>query len=288
MMCSMRGDQEGPGTDDQEKVTELAAPVAAKKSRPIEALPTPRISFANQLGLLRAYVAASGPGGDPVTNDDVAGIVNMSAGTVTLANAFFADVGFLRRVDGGGGYIPANEVVAFARTYHWDPDRAPRELAPLVAGAWFAQVLVPRLKYQGLPEDRAVSALGQHANAGPQYRTQLRTLLDYLEITGVVGRDGELLVAIPDHAGPQDAGEPAPQEPAEDEAPAPSTSWQSVPQASSRGQVPLLLQGLIQELPSGPTWTRAKAEKWIDLAKLTFEVVYDFDPDDGRGGGEND
>src|SRR4051794_11552985 len=106
-----------------ERTPEQPSGIAAQiptipKQRPTRTLPTNRISFANQLNLLRAYAAASDTGTKPVTNDAVASIAGMSPNTATLANGFFADVGFLQRSD--GGYVPAPEVVSFQQVYQWD------------------------------------------------------------------------------------------------------------------------------------------------------------------------
>jgi hypothetical protein len=43
----------------------------------------------------------------------------------------------------------------------------------------------------------------------------------------------------------------------------------------------------LQQLPTDGRWTRPQAKKWLELAEMTFELVYDLDPDDdltvGRG-----
>ncbi len=159
-----------------------------QKSKPLKPLPTERIAFQKQLDLLRGYAAASGPTGKPVTNEDVAKIVNMTAGTVSMANSFFADVGFLQKKD--GGTVPAQEVVAFQRAYDWNPEKASHKLAPLVVESWFAKALLPKLAFRPLDESEAIADLGEPVSASTEYRSQLRLLLDYLEAAGLIEHDG--------------------------------------------------------------------------------------------------
>src|SRR5215210_6833932 len=87
----------------------------SKKRQPTRAtskskiLPTPRIAFARQMDLLRAYGNVGGHEGRPVSHVDVAPLVKIAASTASLANPFFADVGLLMRSD--GGYTPSREVL---------------------------------------------------------------------------------------------------------------------------------------------------------------------------------
>lgn len=50
------------------------------------------------------------------------------------------------------------------------------------------------------------------------------------------------------------------------------------------GQAPLLIQGLLKQLPpEGAAWDRGKAENWLGIARMTFEMVYDFGGDPPTG-----
>ena len=173
-----------------------SAPTGAKssKTRPGKILPTDRINFSKQLDLLRAFVAASGPSGRAVTNTDIAVIVGLKASTVSLANPFFSDNGLLQRVD--GGYVPAAAVVSFQRAHEWNRDSAGQKLAPVIAETWFAQAVMPIVSYGATEESQIITRLGEASGTGPEYRTQLKTLVDYLEIAGLLQRDGLLLKLV--------------------------------------------------------------------------------------------
>jgi hypothetical protein len=233
-------------------------------------LPTPRIAFPKQLDLLRAHAAASGPEQKSVGNADVAPFVGLSKSTISLANPFFVDVGLLERV--GGGFIPSQEVLNFAQAYKWDAEHAAHELAPLLQRSWFGEALLPRLGFDSHSEKEALRIMDREAGAGPNYESQLRTILDYLEVTGLIERDGDSIRLAPQQQKPRSnsAAEKM-------ESPGVSTKTAATVPEGSRS-LPLLIQGLLQELPRGSTWDRASADRWLNLAKLTFEMVYDFEP----------
>lgn len=164
-----------------------------KKIKPVKALPTDRITFGKQIDLLRAYGVAFSQGSKPVANKEAAAIVGMVDSTTAMANAFYVEVGFLQR--GDGGFIPSRDVIAFARSHEWDPDSAPRKLLPTISTSWFAQALMPRLSFNIMDENEAILKLAEAANAGPEYRNQIRLVLNYMEISGLVERDGDRLRA---------------------------------------------------------------------------------------------
>ena len=169
------------------------APVvrSPKKTKPIKSLPTERINFTKQLHLLRAHAAVSGPNGKIVTNKEAADVVEMSDTTVSLANSFFVDVGLIQRAD--GGFLPSQEVISFSRAHEWNPESASHKLQPVIARSWFADVLMPKLSFRALSEEQAVADLADAAAAGPEYKIQLRLLIDYMEAAGIVQRDGNMI-----------------------------------------------------------------------------------------------
>lgn len=187
-----------PGSKpDQENPNSKAKPKAkpdksADAGKPNKALPTVRIAFAKQLDLLRAYAAASGPTSRMVNLKDVAEIVQMSPTTIPLANPFFVDVRFVQRTE-GQGMTPATELLEYAHAYEWDKETAAYKLAPLLAKTWFWDALLPRLSFQELSEDQAVTLLAEKSAAGPPYKSQLRLILDYLEASGLVKRENGMV-----------------------------------------------------------------------------------------------
>jgi len=166
-------------------VVRQTAPPAPKKSSRI--LPTDRITFTKQLDLLRAWAAASGPSNKVASNEDVASIVKMVATTVSMANSFFADAGFLQRTD--GGFLPSPEVVSFNRAHEWNPETAAYKLAPVVERSWFAQALMPRLGFNAMVEKEAIVVLAEAAVASPEKESQLSFLLEYMQASGLIAND---------------------------------------------------------------------------------------------------
>jgi hypothetical protein len=164
------------------------ATMPSSGSKPTKFLPTDRITFPRQLDLLRAWAAASGPTSKSVSNNDVGPIVKMTGSTVSINNAFYAQSGFLSKAD--GGYIPAPDVFSFLRAHEWSPDTSATKLAPIVAKTWFAEVLLPKLSFGPVTTDEAIQNLADACNAGPDYRGQLRFLLEYLKASGLIEWDG--------------------------------------------------------------------------------------------------
>jgi hypothetical protein len=233
-------------------------------------LPTPRISFPKQIDLLRAFGTLHATHGAPLSNDDVARVVGMAPGTVSLANPFFADVGLIQKVD--GRFLPSREVTSFARVYRWDADKAPRELAPLIRETWFAKTLLPLLSYSPLTERDALTELDKEATAGPEYLPQLRTLLDYLEVAGLLRRNGEMIE--PDDLDATRARV------AEERQPSGllDLDFAGVPAP----ELHPFIEGLLRELPAaGDRWTVAKRDKWLEMARLTVDMIFDIE-DEGE------
>ena len=257
-----------PAAPQEERPEGRAETPPETLSKPTEVLPTRRIAFGTQLDLLRAYGAAGDDGG--VTNERLAGLVGLHAKTASLANAFFTDIGFIHR--GERGNIPAPEVIEYHRAHRWDPDNAAHQLAPLLRQSWFYAALRAELAYESLKENQAIAILGRRANAVKHRAPELRLLLDYLEAGGLISRENGMVTATDDR---RTAGGPAPvSRTAEPEPPREGMA--------PRGSLPLLIQGLLEQLPHERRWSRAQADKWLELAKLTFEVVYDFDDDVGK------
>lgn len=162
-------------------------PPKPARTRPSKQLPTDRIGFAKQLDLLRAYAAASGPTNRAVSLNDVAGIANMAASTISLASPFFTDVGLIQRTD--AGFLPSAEVINFSRAYEWNPDTASHKLAPLFSQGWFATALIPKVTFSSISDAEAIERLAEAATAGPDYEGQLSTIIDYLAAAGLVLRE---------------------------------------------------------------------------------------------------
>lgn len=177
----------GPKAVTRLKPRKAAGP-KPQRPRPGRVLPTERIAFAKQLDLLRAYAAASAPSGRAVTNKEVAAILKFVESTAVMANAFFVDSGLLQRTD--SGFVPSPEVVSFQRAFSWSPETASYKLGPVISRTWFAQAILPRLGVKSMDENEVLTVLGEAASVPPDYKGQIRVLVDYLTASGLIERDG--------------------------------------------------------------------------------------------------
>jgi hypothetical protein len=162
-----------------------------KRARPTKVIPTERLTVKRQLDILRAFTAASGPSGKPVGNKEVAGILKIADTTVSLANNFFIETGLL--VKGANGFVPAPEVVSYSRAYEWNPANAALKLAPLFAKAWFAEALTPKLSFRPMEEAEVIDTLAEVSAAAPDYRANLKLLIEFMEATGLTQREGSMI-----------------------------------------------------------------------------------------------
>jgi len=193
----------GASTGTASPPSDPAAP-SRKRTRPKKTLPTDRIAFLKQLDILRAHAVVSGEGERVATNIAVGDFVKMSHGTVSLANPFFADVGFLTKSN--GSYLPSREVIEFSRAYQWGDEEAAHKLAPRLRDSWFGQSILKRLSFRStMDEDETLRQLAQEASAGPEYRSQVALLLAFLEAGGLIERDGSRVCLA--------ARSPAPEQP---------------------------------------------------------------------------
>jgi hypothetical protein len=163
-----------------------------KRPEPQETLPTDRVAFGKQMQFLLAYAAASENGTKGVSNETVAELVKMKSSTVSLANAFFVKSGFLTR--SGREYIPAKEVLEYKIATGWNDPNAAHKLAPLIERTWFAQALRSKLEMRGVEESEAIGDLAQRAVVTRDYEPQLRTMIEYMTVGGVVRKEGTLLI----------------------------------------------------------------------------------------------
>jgi len=177
-----------------------------KANRPSFALPTDRIAFPKQLDILRAFAIASGPTGKAVAISDVAAIVKMVPQSVSMCNGFFCAVELLGKSN-GSGFVPAPEVVSFNRAYEWNPDIAAHKLAPKIGATWFGERLLPKVDFRPMQIDEAISDLADAASAGPDYKSQLRLLLDYMAAAGLILMDENRVTAS--RSRPEACGEPS-------------------------------------------------------------------------------
>lgn len=245
----------------------------ATPNRPRQQLPTDRIAFPQQLNILRAYAAASGPSRRAVGNDEVAEIVKLSKTTVPLANPFFSAIGLIEKSE--GKYIPAKEVFDFAETFSWGGDHedgAASELAPLIERTWFARALLPKLSFGSISRTEALTSLAKAAGVPPDHR-QLLLLLEFLDASRLINVDGDQI---------SNGSVTTKKDTAPKEEPAPSTTpAPAVLPVAEESRLPMLVRGLIDKLPDeAGGWDEKGAARWLALAKATFPMAYDYDAED--------
>jgi hypothetical protein len=161
------------------------------RAKPNYVLPTDRITCEKQLVLLRGYAAVSGHNKKPAKLNEVAEVSKISANTISNANGFFLEIGLLQKTD--AGFLPAEEVAAFALAYEWSAATAAVKLAPIIRRSWFAERVIPKLSMGSVHEKELIDDLAMAAAVGPDFRPRIKLLLDFLEVSGVAERDGDNL-----------------------------------------------------------------------------------------------
>ena len=176
--------QAAPPPEKDQAVSKTPPP----RRQPTRPLPTRRVAYAKQVEILRAYSAICGGNPKPVTNAELAAAVGLAADTIGYANPFFVAIGLLERSD-AGICIPCPLLLTYHVAYQWEPERAFQKLAPIFKKAWFAEVLMPRLRFRPLTDEEAIAALAEASAATPDYKSQLKLILDFLSDAGVVVRE---------------------------------------------------------------------------------------------------
>lgn len=110
-----------------------------KRTRPTKTLPRDRITFNNQVEILRAYGALSGASGNVVSNTEIAEAMKMQPSTISLANPFFYSIGLLQKTE--GGCTPSSYVIEMTRAKEWTPETATHKLAPAFKDSWFGNYI---------------------------------------------------------------------------------------------------------------------------------------------------
>lgn len=256
--------------------------IKSSKAKPIKVLPTERLGFEKQLGVLRGYAAASGAERKAVSNRDVSTIVQIHENTVSICNPFFQDVGLLSKE--GMKNRPSDEVADYAQAFEWDPEKAAGKLACVFRKSWFGTALIPKLTFRSLTKDEATTFLANEAKAPKEYKTNLEILLEYLRAAGVIQSDGATITLGPNakdssenggvqlnkqNGGPVDpsAGGGAPQIP---------------PPVEDEPRMEPLIRGLIEKLPeAGSKWNLVDRAKWLNAAASNFDLMYESEDDTG-------
>lgn len=165
-----------------------------KKAKPSKPLPTNRLIFEKQTKVLLGYAAGYETTGKPAGLKDIADIVKLHRNTVTLINPFFAAIGLIKKQEGQHGYVPSKEVMAYGKAFEWDKETAGHKLAPVIRESWFAEELLPKIALHPIEAQEAIQYLAHAASVGTEYKDHLEILLDYLETSGLIQREGSKIM----------------------------------------------------------------------------------------------
>ncbi|MBT9444416.1 MAG: hypothetical protein IV086_01815 [Hyphomonadaceae bacterium] len=200
------------------------------RSRLSKKLPSSRLGFSKQIEVLRAFGILSAGGSATVHYSKAAEMIGAHESNVSTTNPFFVENGFLEK--SGNGHLPSSAVLDFSRQHSWNPERAPSKLAPLVSKTWFARAILPKLDFRRLSEEEAIEVLAEECSAEPDAKSQIRTLIEYLEFSGLLRRENGQLVPIKDAPLPPSEAIRPP-----DDHSAPLSQPDAPAKASSAGQV---------------------------------------------------
>lgn len=187
----MNGNEPANETEQQPPQADADSLRPSKRTSLTRSLPTDRVTFTSQLEILRAYPAAYEKSGTAVSLDDLKGFINMAPATISLTNSFFCNVGLLRK--DGRKFVPCGELQATLRMWSISQERAWRKLGPVFQRSWIGEALIPKLRFKPLSEEDAAHELAEAATAEAQHLPQIRMVIDYLLISGLVVREGGML-----------------------------------------------------------------------------------------------
>jgi len=253
-------------TTESESTTQRVSPTSSRPRVKLrKALPTDRVTFAKQLDILRAAAAASGPDRKPVSNDDIAKVVNIHFNSISNCNPFFLEAGLFTRHKHQN--MPCDEVFAYAERYEWEQEKAAYKLAPIIRKTWFCLTLVPKLTFRSLSVEEAIGFLAEEAGASRDYKDQLFMLVEYMRVSGIVAVEGNMVSLI------KGATEESQQSNKSENQPIKDTD--SRKDIDRNEELNPFIQGLLKKLPQPETdWPIAGRVKWLQTAANIFGLIY--------------
>lgn len=164
------------------------------RTKPAKFLATDRIQFPKrQFDTLRAFVIAASKSEQPASLSEVAPLANLSVNTLSVITTFFVNANLITKSE-GNKFAPTSESIEYERSYNWNPETAAHALMPALENTWFAKTILSHLKVRGtMTMQEASELLASEAVASPEYKPQIRITIDWLVMTGVLDRDGEVL-----------------------------------------------------------------------------------------------
>ena len=174
-----------------------------QKARPRFPVPTDRLKREKQDDALRVVAVASRNGQEPVDAAKMAALMDVTADTAPLNNAFFVSIGLMKKV-GKGEYLPTDLTLDYQQRWSFDKAAAPSLLAPAFASGWFFDAIKQRLQVGPATRDQLIETLASEARTDSSYARQYGFILDWLEYVGlIVLKDGN--VTLTANTGPAEA-----------------------------------------------------------------------------------
>ena len=249
--------------------------VKANKPKPTRSLPTDRVGLEKQFVILRAYAKASlAVDRAPVSNNDVARYADIAPSSISVCNPFFNDAGLLIRE--GIKQRPVEAVFDYDQASDWNPDRAASKLSGVLAASWFGKALLTKLALRPSTIADSAEFLAEECRAPVEYKDQIRLLLDYLAMAGLIVIDGNAVTKA--NAAPSEGQRVDPEAKGDSkrvELPPPPP-----PATGIVNELHPFIQGLIKKLPSPESpWELRDRAKWLTTAANIFDLMYTVDDD---------
>ncbi|WP_183092937.1 hypothetical protein [Nocardioides stalactiti] len=178
------GGDNGSGTDRP-----VRAPKKARAARP---LPTDRLSFSNQVAVLKNVAITSGNNRRGSDSYAMSAAIGLKGETGGLNSRFFRSAGWFELAEARGDYTASPGTLAWNQHVSVDPTaqfEATAQMRAEVARSWFWETLQPMLESgQPIRESLALVELAKAAGA-TDHGSQLTMILEWLEWVGLVVRE---------------------------------------------------------------------------------------------------
>ncbi len=158
---------------------------APARNRPTRALPSDRTKLHVQLQGLCAFVVESERGKVAVTPEEASTRYHVTGHTTGLMTGFFVEAGFLTK-EGRGRYKPTEAAIAYQQKHSFKAENAEHVLAPALRESWYFQEVKKQLEMGETTEAQMVEVLAAAAGTDSSRVWQLRMILDWLMITGLI------------------------------------------------------------------------------------------------------
>ncbi|KAA1427862.1 hypothetical protein [Nocardioides antri] len=183
---------------------------APKKARATKPIPTDRLSFENQLAVLKNVAITSGNTRRGSNSNAMSAAIGLKGDTGGLIARFFRSAGWFELADARGEYtaspgtIAWNQHITVDSTAQYD---AAAKMRAEVAKSWFWEVLEPMLASgHSIRDSLALLELAKAAGA-TNHVPQLTMILQWLEWVGLIVIEDDYLRLRADRDAPAEPGE---------------------------------------------------------------------------------